>query len=399
MSPPQSSVVRRFSDSPTGPPTLMVVVAVVGLLWANLDWASYHQIVDAHLTIGVGAVKVNESVHGWINEGLMTLFFFAVGLEIKREMAVGELRDVRRAALPALAAVGGMVVPAGLYLLVNGVSDSGSASGWAIPVATDIAFTLGVLSLLGPRVSVHLRLFVLTLAIVDDVGGIIIIAVGFSEGVNLTALLGAIAALVAMHLMGRSGIRSTWPYIPIGVATWYLTFKAGIEPTIAGVAIGLLTPARPVRGRPVLEDLEHVLRVVTATVVLPLFAFANMGIPISRTVLEASATNPVAIGIFLGLVVGKPVGVLVATKLTLRLGIGVLHPTVAPRLLAPTAMMTGIGFTVALFIADLSFAGADRLDEAKLAILAASVVAAGVGYVSFIWIHGRSDEVLTAPTS
>lgn len=386
------NMLKRFVGSPVGPPLLMLVAAGAGLVWANLDHHSYERVFNRHLGAHLDGWGVEESLHGWINEGFMTLFFFAVGLEIKRELAVGELQDLRSAALPAIAALGGMAVPIAIYVAVNALVPGGDLAGWAIPVATDIAFTLGVLSLLGSRVPAHLRLFVLTLAIVDDIGGIVIIAVAFSEGLDLLALAGCAAVLVVIRLAYRAGLSRVAAYVPLGVLCWYLAWRAGLEPTIAGVAIGMLTPAGRVGDRNLLELLEHRLVPINALFVLPVFAVANTGILLDADSLRDAVSSPVSLGIALGLVVGKPLGITVATWGAVRSGIARLDPSVPPSLIAPAAALAGIGFTVALFISDLSFStGSAHLREAKIAVLVASLIAACVGYRAFM-VRARSGE-------
>lgn len=389
--------ILRLADSVVGPPVLLLGAAIAGLLWVNLHDHSYAAVWEQTLTIGLGGQRVSEDLQGWVNDGLMALFFFGVGLEVKRELVVGELRDRRHAALPAIAALGGMIVPAALFAMVNLVIPGGDSSGWAIPVATDIAFTLGVLSLLGPRVPPHLRLFVLTLAIADDVGGVLIIAIGFSDDVSLGNLGAAVIVLALLLLQRSAGFRAPIAYVPLGIVLWYLVSKAGIEPTIAGVVLGVMTPAHPVRGRPVLEELETLLRPITALVVLPLFALANTGIRVNGTVIGETIRSPVAAGVVIGLVVGKTVGITLATRAAVRLRLGSLHESVDPRLIAPAALLAGIGFTVSLFIAELTFDDPARLDQAKLGILAGSVIAGALGTVAFRTIHRNLAADQAAP--
>jgi NhaA family Na+:H+ antiporter len=307
----------------------------------------------------------------------MALFFFLVGLEIKREVVAGELRDRRSAVLPAAAALGGMAVPAGLFVVLAGGGEA--ARGWGIPMATDIAFAVGVLSVLGGRVPAGLKVFLLTLAIVDDIGAIAVIAVFYSDGVSIGWLAGAAGAFGAVMAARRSGLASPLAYLPLGAAAWYCTSRAGIHPTISAVALGLLTPARPVGGRPVLADLEHRLHPWSSYVVVPVFALANAGVFLGDGALADAARSRLTWAIGLGLVAGKMLGVSGATGLAVRSRLGRLPAGVSPRHVAGVGALAGIGFTVSLFITDLAFRSEALEAQAKIGILAGSVVAALLG--------------------
>jgi NhaA family Na+:H+ antiporter len=309
----------------------------------------------------------------WVNEGLMTIFFFVVGLEIKRELVVGDLRDPRHAALPVVAAFGGMVVPAAVYLLVNPGAD-----GWGIPVATDIAFALGVFALVARNAPSRLRLFLLTLAVVDDIGAIIVIAFISAKTIDGAALAGAMGVVLVIVGLQRLGITRISVYVLPGFALWACILASGLHATIAGVVLGLITPARGF-GRPI-PRLEHRLHPVSSWLVVPLFALANAGVSLESSALERAGESRVAWGVFLGLVVGKTIGISIASALAIRFRLGVLPARVTGRQIVGVAALGGIGFTVSLFTAGLTFTGA-RLDAAKVAILAASVVAAGLGAV------------------
>jgi len=314
----------------------------------------------------------------WVNDALMTVFFFVVGLEIKRELVTGDLRDRSRAALPAIAAVGGMVVPALVYVAVN--AGGGQIDGWGIPIATDIAFAVGVLALLGPRVPSALKVFLLTLAIVDDIGAIVVIALFYSGGVDARWLGGAVLVVGVVVLMSRAGVDHPLAYIVPGVFLWWCLHEAGIEPTLAGVALGLLTPALPRRGVPVLERLETALHPVSGFLIVPVFALANAGVVLTGDTIEHAASSRVTIGIVVGLVVGKFVGIVGASALALRLRLGRLPRGLVMRHLTAVAVLGGIGFTVSLFITDLTFRGATT-DDAKIGVLAASALAAVAGSI------------------
>jgi NhaA family Na+:H+ antiporter len=357
---------------------VLLLAAVGAVVWANANTSGYAAWWGRDLTIGPGDFAITESLVHWVNDALMTIFFFVVGLEIKRELVTGELRDPTRAALPAIAALGGMVLPALIYVAINVGGDG--LDGWAIPMATDIAFAVGVLALLGPRVPSGLKVFLLTLAIVDDIGAIIVIALFYSSGVEPLWLLGGVAVVVLVLLMSRLGIDRPLAYVIPGALLWLCLYEAGIEPTLAGVVLGLLTPALPRRGRPVLERLESALHPVSSFVIVPLFALANAGVVLSRDAIDHALASRVTIGIVAGLVVGKFVGISGASVLALRLRIGRLPDDLGLAHIFGVAILGGIGFTVSLFITDLAFRG-QVIDDAKIGVLAASALAALLGTV------------------
>nr|WP_246303573.1 Na+/H+ antiporter NhaA [Nocardioides thalensis] len=380
------------------------------MVWANSPWGgSYDDFWHAHVTLEVGPFGVEGSLQHWVNDALMVVFFFVVGLEIKYELVNGDLRDPRTAALPIVAAVGGMVVPAAIYAAIAGGGDAGA--GWGIPMATDIAFAVGVLGLLGQRIPSAARLFLLTLAIVDDIGAILVIAVFYTADLDLRWL---VIALVLLGLVVAMRLARVWAlpaYLVVGVATWYALLESGVHATLAGVALGLLTPATAllradvareyadealhdraldqeevhrlrfllVESVPMVERLQHHLHPVSAYVVLPVFALANAGVHLGAGLGDA-VTSSVALGIGAGLVLGKPVGILLACFLAVRLGLARLPRDTGWAQVAGVGAVAGIGFTVSLFIAGLSFPDAPGLTEqAKIGILLASLVAALVG--------------------
>jgi Na+:H+ antiporter, NhaA family len=368
---------------------------VAALVWANVAAVGYADVWGTELTIGFGRFAISEDLLHWVNDGLMTVFFFVVGLEIKRELVRGELRDPRTASLPVLAAVGGMAVPALLYAVVN--AGSPGSRGWAIPMATDIAFAVVVLAILGTRVPKPLKLFLLTLAIVDDIGAIVIIALFYSEGIAFGWLAGAVCVIAAMLVMQRAKVARPVFYIVPGVVLWVCTLESGVHATIAGVVLGLLTPARPFGGRDVIEHLERKMHPWSSFLVIPIFALANAGVNLDLATIEHAAMSEIAWGIVVGLVVGKPLGIMAATGIGLLLRLGRLPRGVSLRQVFGVACIAGIGFTVSLFIADLSFAGT-RLSEAKTGILAASLLSATFGIGWLLCIPGtrpsrrREDE-------
>ena len=411
--------LQEFLSTAIAGSVLLLASVAVALIWANSPWrASYERLWDTHLSLRVGnLLDLNQDLHFWVNDGLMALFFLVVGLEIKREFVSGELRHLRAAIVPVAAAIGGMAVPALLYLAIAGGE---APKGWGVPMATDIAFALGVLNLAARFASPTLKPLLLTLAIVDDIGAILVIAIFYTGGIVWLALLGAVAVAGVVVVAARSHVRAQSIYVVLGVTLWYLTYRAGIHPTIAGVVLGLLTPAVPLqRPRAVsaeahriadeteddpdppdaddrwwmrlawlsreavspLARTEHLLLPWTSFVILPLFALANAGVVLSSEAIRAAATGAIGIGIFVGLVVGKPMGVAFGSFVATRTGIGRLAADVGWGDLAGMGCTAGIGFTVALFVAELAFPHGPLLDEAKIAILAASIVAGVAGYV------------------
>ena len=352
--------------------------AVVALVWANTATETYVDFWHNHLKLGIGDASIDLSLQHWVNDGLMTVFFFVVGLEIKREVVRGELRNPRTVALPVLAAIGGMALPALVYTALN--AGKAGADGWAIPAATDIAFAVGVLALLGSRVPRNLKLFVLTLAIVDDIGAIVVIAIFYSGGVEVLWLLGAATLVALILVLQRLGLGTWIAYVIPALALWVCLYESGVHPTIAGVILGLLTPARPFGGKQVIEGLEHAVHPWSSFVIVPLFALANAGIVIDADTVSRAFESPVTIGIALGLLLGKTLGITLATVLGVRLGLGRLPEGVRWPHLVGGAAVAGIGFTVALFVADLSFRGA-RLENAIIGILVGSLLSGIVGAV------------------
>lgn len=357
---------------------LLLAAAVVAVVWANSPWSdAYFDLWSTHVEVGIGSATIDLSLQHWVNDLLMAVFFFVVGLEIKRELVTGELRDRRAAILPAIAAAGGVVAPALIFTLIAAGGDG--ASGWAIPAATDIAFAVGVLALLGTRVSSGVRLFLLTIAIVDDIIAIAIIAVFYSGSLSLGWLAIAVAGLAGVVLMQRAGISRALAYAPIALVVWIATYESGIHATIAGVALGLLVPARPFRGRDVQTFLEHRFHPISAFAIVPLFALANVGIDFGGGLLGDALRSDVTWAVVAGLVLGKLIGISGATFLALRLKIGKLPDGMAPGQIFGVAALGGIGFTVSLFIAELAFTDPVLTDTAKVGIFAGSIVSGLLG--------------------
>ena len=356
---------------------VLLLAAVTALAWANSPWSdSYTSFWGYDVTATLGRFSIADDLGHWVNDGLMAIFFFVVGLEVKRELTEGELTDRRAASLPLLAAVGGMVVPALLFFAWN-PSGPGS-SGWGIPMATDTAFALGVLALLGARVQPGLKLFLLTLAVVDDIGAICVIAIFYSSRLEAGWLAGAALTIAVIVVMQRLGVRYALAYVPPALVLWVCVFQSGVHATIAGVALGLLTPVVDARGRRVIDALEHRLHPWTSFVVVPVFVLANAGIVLGGDAVRAAASSSITWGVATGLVLGKTVGIVAASGVCLALGLSRLPDGSSFRQLAGVAALAGIGFTVSLFIADRSFTTA-ALDEAKIGILAGSVVAGVLG--------------------
>ncbi|WP_299931224.1 Na+/H+ antiporter NhaA [uncultured Nocardioides sp.] len=417
--------VREFLRVEAAGSILLLIAAATALIWANSPWASsYDALWQAHLTLDVGPLHLDESLQHWVNDALMVIFFFVVGLEIKYELVNGDLRDPRTAALPIVAAVGGMVVPAGIYLALNPPGSAGS-DGWGIPMATDIAFAVGVLGILGRRIPSAARLFLLTLAIVDDIGAILVIAVFYTSDLSLSWLAIALGLLAAMVVARLLRVWSTVVYALLGIGVWFALLESGVHATLAGVAIGLLAPAKPLLKEEVARDfagkalrdhhlnpdelarlrfllkesvsvverLISTLHPVSAYVVLPVFALANAGVELGA--IGEVFTEPVGLGIVLGLVLGKPVGILLTSYVAVRLGIAKLPEDTSWPMVLGLGAVAGIGFTVSIFIAGLSFPGSELLtEEAKIAILLASVIAAVLGVVLLLAStrHRRTSE-------
>lgn len=346
-------------------------VVLLGATVAALVWANVGTTYSSFWATDV----FGHGLGDWVDDGLMTVFFFVVALEIKREFVEGELRDRRRALTPVGAAIGGMIVPALIYLAINAGSDT--ARGWGIPIATDIAFAIGVLALLGSRVAPGLRLFLLTLAIVDDLGAIVVIALVYSTTIDVAWLAEAVALVVIVLVMRRFAV-SPWWYVVPAIALWFGVYESGVHATIAGVALGLLTPVHARTGAPVLDRLERTLHPWVGFVVVPLFALANAGVAIGGGAVREAFTAPLTWGVVIGLVIGKPIGVLVGTGVARAAG-GVLAAGVTGRQLVGGAVLAGIGFTVSLFVTNLAFDDPATLADARIAVMGASLVAGAAG--------------------
>ncbi|QYJ05244.1 Na+/H+ antiporter NhaA [Nocardioides panacisoli] len=381
------SALQDFLHDEAAGGIALVVAALIAVIWANTPVSeSYTQLWGQYLTLGWGPAAITEDLQHWVNDGLMVIFFFVVGLEIKRELAIGELHDPRAAALPAAAAVGGVVVPALMFVALTS-GDAGA--GWGIPMATDIAFAVGVLALLGDRVPAGAKLLLLSAAIVDDIIAITVIALFYTDSVSLAWLGSAVAGLALVVLLRRLGVTAMWPYVVVGIGVWVATLESGVHATIAGVALGLLTPAGQVGGRNVLATLEHHLHPWSAFVVVPLFALANAGVSFGGGVLGEAARSALPWAIAAGLVVGKIVGISAAVWLAVRTGLGRLPQGVGALHVGSVAALAGIGFTVSLFIADLAYDDPALTEAAKIGIFAGSLLAALIGSVLMMAAGGQ----------
>ena len=419
---------QRFAAQEASGGILLLACTVAALIWANSVFEhNYEGLWDTRLTIGFRNFLLDEPLHFWINDALMAVFFFVVGLEIKRSVILGELASVKQAALPVVAAVGGMIVPAAFYVALNPSGEG--AAGWAIPMSTDIAFSLGIIALLGSRIPISLKVFLTAFAIVDDIGAVIVIAVYFTETiswVNLAVGGGLLVALVSMNVIG---LRNPVVYGIVGVVVWVSFFKSGIHPTVAGILIAMTIPLRVsinpeqfvARGRALLDEfaadgntgprrgelalttarqrsaleelqiaskdvesplqrLEHGLHPIVAFAIMPLFALSNAGVPLGDNVFEL-VTTPVSMGIILGLVIGKPLGIGIFAWLAVKCGLAFMPQGVTWRQIIGAACLGGVGFTMSIFIGGLAFTDAALITEAKLGILVASVIAGVVGYL------------------
>lgn len=434
---PIDTIIRPFQEfahTAASGGVLLLAFTVVALIWANSPWShSYHELWHTPVTAGFGGHVLSKPLELWINDGLMAIFFFVVGLEIKREVVHGELSSPKSAALPVIAAIGGMTVPALVYLAFNSGGDA--SSGWAIPVATDIAFAVGVLALVGNRVPFSLKVFLLALAIADDLGGIIVIAVFYTEAISIEALLWAAAILVAINMFRVYGIRTLNVYIALGALLWVAVLKSGIHATVAGVVLAIMTPSRAyydpsqfteqalvlLRRLPrddapdgddydaretVLEELEdlsrgseapldrleHMLSPWVSYLIVPIFALANAGVVVTGQSVGDAAGSGVTWGVILGLFIGKPVGITLATWLAVRTGIANKPQGVSWLQIVGVGILGGVGFTVALFITELSFDSEVLINDAKMGILAGSFVAAIAGFAFLRIVPGSAPE-------
>ena len=384
MSKQPESLISEFFRLESAGGILLIFAAILAIVCANSPLADYYQLLlSTPVEIRVGALEIAKPLLLWINDGLMAVFFFLVGLELKRELLDGELADIRNVILPGVGAIGGMLLPALVYLYFN-ADDPIAAKGWAIPAATDIAFALGVLTLLGSRVPTSLKIFLTSLAIFDDIGAILIIAAFYTSQISTTALLVVLACLPVLFYFNWRGVVSKSPYILIGLIMWVATLKSGVHATLAGVVLAMFIPLRKTdeNGLSPLKSLEHDLHGVVAFFVLPVFAFANAGIGLQGVTAE-QLMHDVPIGIAAGLIIGKQVGVFGFCWLFIKMKLAELPAGMTWANLYGTATLCGIGFTMSLFIGSLAFAatGIDLPFDERLGIIVGSVVSGIAGYL------------------
>lgn len=416
--------IQEFLHQQASGGILLIIATVIALTWANSPFAeSYHHLWHTYVKIDIGGVGLNYSLHHWINDGLMVIFFFVVGLEIKRELLVGELSSAKKAALPIAAALGGMIFPALIYTIFNLGSES--ASGWGIPMATDIAFVVGILALLGNRVPLSLKIFILALAIVDDLGAVLVIAIFYTSNISLTSLMIAGGLIILLIAMNRLGVRNLLVYTLVGVALWLAFLKSGVHATVAGVLLAFTIPVSSrintkkfksetenlikefdnagEHGEDVLTNserlsivdkienncekiltplqrFEHGLHPWVSFFIMPVFALANAGVTIGSG-LTSALIHPVSIGIILGLFLGKQIGIFGFSYLAVKLKLASEPEGVSWKKIYAAAILAGIGFTMSLFIANLAFTSPELLDTAKVGILSGSLISGIVGFI------------------
>ena len=379
---------------------LILIASALGLLVANSPLSdTYFKVLEIDFSLGSGVLAINLTIQKVVNYLLMTLFFFVIGLEIKRELTTGHLASFKKALMPLLAALGGIAVPALIYLAIAGQEAPG---GWGVPVATDIALAVGLLALVGSSAVASLRSFLLALAVIDDIGAILIIALIYSTGVNFSWIAAGAIAIATIHTFKKLGSNSTFVYVLLGVALWYCMYKSGVHPTLAGVILGLMTPNK-IKLHSKLEDgedgelsviewLEEKVHPWSSFVIIPLFAFANTGVKLTSETTSNALTSLIAWGIFFGLVAGKPIGILLSSLSASKLKLAELPVGSNKALIGATGSAAGIGFTVAIFIAHLAFDDRQTEEMAILAVIVASLVSALISIAAFKAQQSKKDK-------
>ncbi|QHA86676.1 Na+/H+ antiporter NhaA [Serratia sp. JUb9] len=376
-----TNIIRQFLRQEAAGGIILIVAAVIALMMANSPLQGVYQgFLNLPVMVKIASLEIAKPLLLWINDGLMAIFFLVVGLEVKRELMQGSLAGRDKAVFPAIAALGGMLAPALIYLLFNGADDI-ARQGWAIPAATDIAFALGVMALLGNRVPTSLKVFLLALAIIDDLGVIVIIALFYTHEVSLVALGVAAAAVAVLALMNWRGVSKTSIYMIVGLVLWVAILKSGVHATLAGVIVGFMIPLKVKKGPSPSETLEHEMHPWVAFLILPLFAFANAGVSLEGVSLNGLASL-LPMGIAAGLFIGKPLGIFIFSWLAVKSGIARLPEDIGFKQVFAVSVLCGIGFTMSIFIASLAFSGADEAFStySRLGILLGSTAAALVGY-------------------
>jgi len=377
-----TATIETFLKKESASGIILMFAAVLAMIFANTAWVSwYNLLLDVPVVVSVGSFEIAKPLLLWINDGLMALFFFLVGLELKREFLEGDLSKPGQVTLPAIGAVGGMLMPAAIYATLN-YNNPSALNGWAIPTATDIAFALGILAIIGSKVPLQLKIFLTSLAIFDDLGAIIIIALFYTEQLSMLSLIVAASMLSILFILNRQNITSTSPYIFIGLILWVAVLKSGVHATLAGVILAFFIPIKGKDGEPSpLKSLEHNLHSTVAFIVLPIFAFANAGISFVGVGVE-QVMSPVPLGIILGLFLGKQLGVFGFCFIAIKLGFAKLPDNVNLTLLYGVALLCGVGFTMSLFIGSLAFEqSADSpLYQDRLGIVIGSLISGILGY-------------------
>jgi NhaA family Na+:H+ antiporter len=389
--------LRDFLHRESSSGILILVAALLGLMFANSPLSDYYfDTLAWNFELSLSAIALDLSLLKVINYVLMTIFFFVVGLEIKRELTSGHLSSFKKALTPFIAAIGGMALPAVIYLLIAGSTD---ASGWGVPVATDIALAVGLLTFVGSSAAASLRSFLLALAVIDDIGAILIIAFIYSTGVIFSWIIAGLITVIVIYFFRKFGITSTIIYVLLGILLWYCMYKSGVHPTLAGVILGLMTPNIVKKNSnmkdiddgqvSVIEWLEKKLHPWSSFLIIPLFAFANTGVVITNQSINNALNSPIAWGIFVGLVVGKPLGVLSTVLIGKKIGFSQLPQGAKSIDLLATGSAAGIGFTVAIFIANLAFSDPLTQDLAVFAVIVASIVSALISFLLFKLLVGK----------
>ncbi|NMD07102.1 MAG: Na+/H+ antiporter NhaA [Phyllobacteriaceae bacterium] len=383
------SALKRFIDHEATGGLLLAAAAVVAIVLVNFGLEDeYHHLLTLPVSLGIGPMTLQKSLHHFINDGLMAVFFFLVGLEIKREAMEGNLATPSQIVLPAAAALGGIAVPSAFYAWINW-GDAATISGWAIPAATDIAFALGALALLGKRAPLSLKIFLLTLATFDDLAAIIIIALFYTSQLSVLALTGGLAVLATLVIYNRAGGERTAIYILGGILMWLFVLKSGVHATLAGVALGLLIPLRRMDRTSPVHELEHGLHPYVKFAILPLFAFANAGLPLDGFSLS-NLTQQVPLGIIAGLTLGKPLGIMAAVVLLVALGLAKLPRGVNWRYMFGVSCLAGIGFTMSLFIGSLAFKDPGIEAQVRVGVVAGSMLSILLGF-AIMW-PGKAED-------
>ena len=373
--------IQEFIRLETSGGIILMIAAVLAMIIANSPLATaYDAILGTYIKVGIGSFEIAKPAILWINDGLMAIFFFLVGLEIKREVLAGELSSFDKAILPIMAAIGGMAVPGLIYAIINWGTPE-NLNGWAIPTATDIAFALGILALIGSRAPVALKIFLLAIAIIDDLGAIVIIAVFYTSQLSMNALTISMLGFAAAIVLNRMGVQRTAPYLLVGIVMWVFVLKSGVHATLAGVLIALTIPLKSKNeDEALLYKMEHGLHPWVAFLILPIFAFANAGVNFTGIGID-DLLQPLTLGIAVGLFLGKQIGVFLATWIGVKSGIARLPENVTWRHVYGVACLTGVGFTMSLFIGSLAFEAADEMNAVRLGVVLGSILSGLFGYV------------------